>query len=97
MVAARASASTCALSWSPTLMLPLSRRPTCEHGLAALARVADDKAHADQPQLAAVAHLAAALGVEGRAVEHHHAGLAGGELLDGLARPSAGRRPRRCR
>ncbi len=61
-----------------------------QDGIAGLARVVDDEAHADQPQLAAVADLATALGVERRAIENHHAGLAGAQVVDRLAIPEQG-------
>ena len=45
-------------------------------------RVLDAEAAVGAGELAAVAHLAAGLGVERRAVEHHHRSLAGSDLLD---------------
>ena len=52
-----------------------------EHGRLDLQRVVDDDACTRIAQLAAVADLAAALGIEGRVVEHHHHVVAGTRAL----------------
>src|ERR1700739_4264369 len=49
---------------------------------ATLLGVLHDEAHALSAQLARISHLAARLGIEGRAIEHHLAPLTGAERVD---------------
>ena len=82
MMALRRAASTFAASLSPTLMLPLRRACRCARCAAPRFCVSSTcELRADVAELAGVADLAAGLGIERRAVEHHLAFVAGVERL----------------
>ena len=82
---------------SPTRSRPLTQPPEVRVRRAALVRVLDRETRAPlgAAQLAAVADLAARLGVERRAIEHHLAALAGARATRRCwpSRSSASTRP----